>query len=123
MLMYAAILGLVQMLMAASFTALKYGIPWAFSNRDKTVPALEGMGGRVVRGFHNFRETFAIFATAVLVAGAMNVHGQWTTLGAELYFGGRLLYVPVYMAGIIYVRTLLWLTSIVGIVMLILAVL
>jgi uncharacterized MAPEG superfamily protein len=40
-----------------------------------------------------------------------------TVLGAQLYFWARLAYVPVYAAGIPYLRTLLWAASIAGIVL------
>jgi uncharacterized MAPEG superfamily protein len=46
-----------------------------------------------------------------------------TALGAQLYFWARLLYVPVYAAGIAYLRTLIWLTSLAGIVILLAALL
>jgi uncharacterized MAPEG superfamily protein len=44
-----------------------------------------------------------------------------TVLGAQLYFWARLVYVPVYAAGIPYLRTLIWAASIVGIVLLLTA--
>jgi uncharacterized MAPEG superfamily protein len=50
-------------------------------------------------------------------------HDGMTSLGAQLYFWARLLYVPVYAAGIAYLRTLIWFTSIAGIVILLAALL
>jgi uncharacterized MAPEG superfamily protein len=58
MLLFTVLLGVVQMLLAATFTTQKYGMSWAFGNRDMAMPPLEGLGGRTVRAFHNFRETF-----------------------------------------------------------------
>ena len=40
-------------------------------------------------------------------------------LGATVFFWGRLVYWPVYLAGIIYLRTLVWFVGIVGLVMII----
>jgi hypothetical protein len=46
-----------------------------------------------------------------------------TQLGATLFFWARLAYWPCYLAGIIYLRTAIWLVSIVGLAMVALAVL
>ena len=43
--------------------------------------------------------------------------------GATLFFWSRVLYVPVYYAGVVYLRTLVWLASIVGLAMMVLALL
>ncbi len=121
MLLFTVVLGLAQMLLAATFTAQKYGISWAFGNRDKTMPTLEGLDGRTVRAFHNFRETFPLFAALILAAAFMGRHDSLTLWGAELYFWGRLAYLFVYMAGIKYLRTLVWAVSLVGLILLLIA--
>jgi uncharacterized MAPEG superfamily protein len=38
-----------------------------------------------------------------------------TALGAELYVGARLAYLPIYLAGIPYLRTAVWAVSLWGI--------
>ena len=43
--------------------------------------------------------------------------GAQAATGATIFFWARLIYWPVYMAGIIYLRTLVWGVSIVGIAM------
>jgi len=40
-----------------------------------------------------------------------------TALGSELFFWARLVYVPVYLAGIPWVRTAVWGVSIVGLIL------
>ena len=70
--------------------------------------------------FGNFRETFVYFATAVLVVTLMNKTNAHTALGAQIYFWSRLIYVPVYAAGIPVVRTVIWTASIIGLVMVLL---
>jgi uncharacterized MAPEG superfamily protein len=44
-----------------------------------------------------------------------------TKWGAQLYFWARVVYVPVYAAGIPVARTIVWTASIVGLVMVLLA--
>jgi len=121
MLLFTVVLGLVQLILAAFFNAQKYGMSWAFGNRDKPIPPLEGVGGRTVRAFHNFRETFPLFAALILLAAALGHHDSLTLWGAQLYFWGRLVYLLVYMAGIVYLRTLVWAVSLVGLILLLIA--
>jgi len=44
-----------------------------------------------------------------------------TALGTELYFWARLVYLPVYIIGIPYLRTLVWGVSIFGLLMVVAA--
>ena len=46
-----------------------------------------------------------------------------TALGAQMYFWARLAYVPIYAAGIPYLRTLVWAVSIWGLLQLLWALL
>jgi uncharacterized MAPEG superfamily protein len=79
---------------------------------------LTGVPGRLDRARGNFLETFAFFAALVLAVVALGRQNAGSALGAQLYFWARLVYVPVYAAGIPYLRTLVWAVSIVGLVML-----
>ena len=40
-----------------------------------------------------------------------------TVWGAALYFWGRVVYVPLYAFGVPYIRSLVWLVSLAGLVM------
>ncbi len=73
--------------------------------------------GRIARALHNVLETFPLFAAAVLGVVAAGRTGSATAHGAEIYVWARTLYVPVYIAGIPVLRTIIWAASIVGIVM------
>jgi len=117
MLVWSAVLGLVQIALAAICTVGQRGLGWAASARDEVKPPLGGMGGRLDRARANFLETFPLFAAAVLAAHLLQRHDNLTVLGAQLYFWARLAYVPAYAAGIPYLRTLIWAVSIVGIVL------
>ena len=47
----------------------------------------------------------------------VEVSESWTALtalGAQLYFWGRVFYVPAYVAGIPFVRTIIWLAATIG---------
>jgi len=122
MLCWSVVLGLLQIAIAATCSVSQRGLGWAAGARDVVLPPpLTGIGGRLDRARANFLETFPLFLAVVLVAHLLQRHDSMTVLGAQLYFWGRLIYVPLYAAGVAYVRTLAWAMSIVGIVLLLTA--
>jgi uncharacterized MAPEG superfamily protein len=115
MLWLSIALGIVQLLLAVLFSLAARGLPWGAGARDEAAPPMGKMGGRIERAFRNFLETFVFFAAAVLMANAMGKHTAMSALGAQVYFWTRVAYVPAYAAGVPFLRTLLWIASIVGI--------
>ena len=53
----------------------------------------------------------------MLLAGALGRTNAASAMGAQIYIWARVLYIPAYMAGVPYVRTLVWIVSFVGILM------
>ncbi len=113
----AILLGIVQMVLATLAAVTARGLPWAAGPRDGAAAPLGTYGGRLDRAYRNFLETFPFFLGAVLLAHALGKSTHSSQLGAELYLWGRLLYVPAYVIGIPFIRTLIWAASFVGIVM------
>jgi uncharacterized MAPEG superfamily protein len=122
MLGWSIVLGLVQIMIAVTCAMARHGLSWAASPRDST-PPLSGVPARLDRASSNFLETFPFFVAIVLADHLLGRHSHLTVLGAQLYFWARLVYVPIYAAGIPYLRTLIWTVSMVGIVMLLTALL
>lgn len=121
MLGWSVVLGLVQIAIAATWSISQRGLGWAAGARDGVMPPLTGIGGRLDRARANFLETFPLFLAVVVAAHLLQRHDNMTVLGAQIYFWARLVYVPVYAAGIPYLRTLIWAVSVVGIVLLLIA--
>ena len=117
MLCWSLALGLVQLVIATTLSVKDWGIPYARGARDNPPPAVAVLTGRLQRAFHNFRETFVYFAVAVLLVTLSNKTNANTALGVQLYFWARVAYVPVYAAGIPFVRTAVWTVSLIGLVM------
>ena len=117
MLLWSVVLGLVQVALAATGSVSQRGLTWALGARDGEPKPLTGIAARLYRANSNFLETFPLFAVAVLLAVVLQRHDGMVVLGAQLYFWGRVVYVPVYAAGIPYLRTAVWAVSIVGIVL------
>ena len=94
------------------------GRPGHATRRDRR---FEGLAGRLERALTNFLETFPLFAAAVLMAQAIGVHNWMTEWGAQLYFWGRVLYLPLYAFGVVLVRSLVWNVATAGIILILLA--
>ncbi|MEA3193280.1 MAG: hypothetical protein QOD26_1613 [Betaproteobacteria bacterium] len=116
LLAWAVALTLVQMLVAASGSASQVGAMTLFGNREG-LPALTGWAGRAQRAHHNMLENLVLFTALVLICAVTNRTNSTTLLGAQLFFWARLAYAVIYVAGITYVRTVAWLISLVGLVM------
>lgn len=112
----SALLGLVQLGIAFLFSIGARGMPWALGARDQPGAPVGKVGARFERAYRNFLETFPIFAALVLIANGMNRHTAGTVLGAQLFFYGRVLYVPLYVLGIPVLRSLAFGAVIAGIV-------
>lgn len=120
MLLWSIVLGLVTIAVAASLSTAHRGLGWNAGPRDDVLKPLTGVAGRLERASRNFLETFPFFAAGVLMLAWLDLETEQTALGAQLYFWGRLLYVPVYAAGISYLRTVIWAVAMVGLVMVLL---
>ena len=117
MLAFTLILALVQILAAAQASTMERGIAWNASPRDGESKPLGKVAGRLARAQANLLETLPLFAAAVIMAHIAGKDGTLTFLGTHLYFFGRLVYLPLYAFGVPYLRTLVWLVSAAGLVM------
>jgi uncharacterized MAPEG superfamily protein len=113
----AILLGIVQLLLATLASVSGRGLPWGVGPRDEGWPAIGKYGARLERAYKNFLETFPFFLGAVLLAHALGKSTPNSVLGAQIYLWARVLYVPAYVAGIPFTRTLVWAASFVGILM------
>jgi len=60
-----------------------------------------------------------ILLLAAVLAAHMAGKGAQAAAGATVFFWARLVYWPVYIAGIIYLRTAVWFVSIIGLGMIV----
>lgn len=116
LLAWAVVLTLAQMLVAATGAASQYGAVTLFYNREG-LPVLTGWAGRAYRAHHNMLENLVLFAALVLAATAAGKTNSSTLLGAQLFLWARVAYAVIYLAGIPFLRTAAWLTSIIGLVL------
>lgn len=115
-LLWAVALTVVQMLVAVSGATLQVGLPALAGNREGLAPCT-GWAGRAQRAHHNMLESLVLFAALVLIAVVANKTNSATLLGAQIFVWARLVYALVYIAGIPWLRTLVWLVSVVGLIL------
>ena len=116
LLVWAGILALVQMLVAVLGAQSQVSLPVLAGNREG-MPPLTGWALRATRAHLNMLESLVVFAIFVLVAHALGRLNETTALGANLFFWGRLVYAVIYLAGIPWLRTVVWMVSVVGLLM------
>lgn len=117
MLAWTMVLGLLHIVLGVALVTRDKGLKWNVSARDAEGAPVGAVTDRVSRALHNFLETFPFFAAAVLAAAVAGRLDATTALGAQLYFWARVAYIPLYAAGVPYIRTVVWGVSIVGLVM------
>ena len=119
---FVLILAIVQIGWAASARTAELGLKWNAGARDGDAPPPGKLAGRLIRAQANLFETLPIFAAAVIMAHVAGKDGGPLTLwGTHLYLAGRLIYLPLYAFGVPYLRTLVWLGSFVGLLMILAA--
>ena len=116
MLGWAVLLGVVQLVLSVAFNVGGRGLTYGVGARDDPPKPLGKIASRAERAYRNFIETFAFFAAAVFVTYALGKATASSAFGAELYLWSRVLYAPLYILGVPWLRTLAWTASIVAIV-------
>jgi uncharacterized MAPEG superfamily protein len=112
-----ALLLFIHIFTATRFKTAQYGRKWNVGARDETLPPPSPVTGRTIRAQANFQETFPIAIVALLGVVLANRTSQWTALGGWIWLGARVVYLPLYAAGIPVIRTLIYTISLVGLAM------
>jgi len=116
LLAYAVVLTWLMIMVAATLRARMWtvdGLKLAFGNRGD-LPEPSELAGRADRAAKNMLENLAMFIGLVIVAHASGADHDRTVLGARLFFWARVVYYPVYLIGVPYLRTAVWAVSVVG---------
>ena len=116
MLLWVVILFLVQLLAQIFAEIMEHGMGYLLSARDDWKNPT-GIASRIERAYYNLLETMPAFAALVLIAVFTGKVNEMTALGAQIYFWGRLVYFPIYITGIPLLRTLVWIASSAGLVL------
>jgi uncharacterized MAPEG superfamily protein len=116
LLVWSTALSFVQMLIAATGATFQLGLPKLAGNRER-LPPLLGWAGRADRAYRNMLEYLLPFAVLILAIEVTDKDNEMTGLGAQLFFWARCVYAIVYIAGVPWLRTIVWAVSIAGLVL------
>ena len=107
-LVLGALLLLVHVFVAVRYKTRQYGTNWNVGARDEDLPPLNPVAGRLERASQNFRETFPVAIVAFLGVIVAGKQSDLTAIAAWTWLGARVIYLPLYWAGIPVVRTAIW---------------
>jgi uncharacterized MAPEG superfamily protein len=116
LLVWAAALTVVQVLVAVMGAFSQVGLMKLVGNRED-MPKLTGWVGRAERAHVNMVLNLVLFAALVLVAAVAGKFNAMTLLGAQLFFWARVAQAIFYVAGVVWLRTLSWVVSVIGLVL------
>ena len=105
----------ITIFVAIRFKTQQYCRQWNVGARDEALPPPNPMSGRAIRAQANLLETFPIAIVALLGVVIAEKTSATTALGGWIWLGARTVYLPLYLAGVPVVRTIVWTVSMVGI--------
>ncbi|SIQ67099.1 Uncharacterized conserved protein, MAPEG superfamily [Rhizobium sp. RU35A] len=107
---------LVLHIMLQGFLATReLGSQWNAGPRDEGLKPKSPLAGRAERASSNYRETYPAVAGLLLALAFYGDLAGWGLIGGWLWLTCRIVYLPLYLAGIPYLRSLVWLGSLGGI--------
>ncbi|HEV7417714.1 MAG TPA: MAPEG family protein [Tianweitania sediminis] len=118
---WSVLLLFVHIALQGMFATRDLGLDYNASPRDEQKTPTSRQAQRAERASLNFRETYPAFVLLVL---GLAIAGQDTTtgfLGAWLWFLARIIYYPLYLMGIPYIRSVVWLASLIGLLLMFIA--
>lgn len=92
---------------------IQHGVKFANTARDNEPPP-NVLTARSDKALRNFLETYAVFialAVATELSGRSDGLTQW---GAQIWFWARIVYLPLYIGGVVNIRSLVWFISAIG---------
>ncbi|KAF0813985.1 hypothetical protein IGB42_01664 [Andreprevotia sp. IGB-42] len=117
LLAWSVVIGVVQLMLASLAIRRQNGLQWAVSARDGESRPPQGVAGRLQRAEDNLMETWPFFAALVLIAHVAGLHTGTILLGCQLYVAARVVYLPLYALGVPVLRSLVWMVSFIGLLM------
>ena len=105
-----------HILLQAMLATRELGSAWNAGPRDEERQPQGVLPGRAARASKNFQETYPAFIGLLLALAFMGDPSGVGIAGAWTWLIARIVYIPLYLAGVPYIRSLAWLVSVVGLV-------
>lgn len=100
-----------HVLTQGAFAGAALGLPYLSGPRDDQREPKGQLFPRATRALRNYVENLAPFVAVDLGLIATQHTGG---LGATIWIVARIVYLPLYLSGVSYLRTLCWVASLVG---------
>ena len=113
---WSAVLLILQVVAQATATG-DLGGEYLLGPRDEKRESKSIVGGRLDRALKNLLETYPAFIAIVIALVVTGKTGGLAATGAMTWLVARIVFVPVYAAGIPVLRTLVWLVSTLGLLL------
>jgi len=113
----SVVLWLVHVLVQGSVGNAALPSGYLATARDNPAAARGVLYGRATRALANYLENFTPFVALALALIVTQRTGGSGALGATIWVLARIVYIPLYLFGVIYARSAAWTISIVGLVM------
>ncbi|WP_120077535.1 MAPEG family protein [Aurantiacibacter odishensis] len=104
----SGVLLLVHVFAATHYKTKQYGVEWNMGARDEDTEPLNDIAGRLDRARGNFLETLPLAIIALLGVVVAGKASDLTAIAAWVWLAARVIYLPLYWAGIPKIRTYVW---------------
>jgi uncharacterized MAPEG superfamily protein len=117
----SVVLLLLHIGMQGMLATKELGSAWNAGPRDQGKEPKGPLAGRAARASRNYQETYPAFIGLLLALILTGDTSGWGLSGGTVWLVARIVYIPLYLAGIAYVRSLVWLVSVLGLLLMMFA--
>ncbi len=114
---WSVVLLTIAILLQGRFATKERGTKWNAGPRDGDNTPMGVMAGRAQRALDNLKESYPAFVALALALAVSGRTGGLGATGAILWFAARIVYHPLYLFGVPYVRSMVWLASMLGLLL------
>lgn len=114
---WSIVLLFIHIGLQGQFATAERGLGWNAGARDGEAKPFGKFAGRAERALKNFQETYPAFVALALGLAVSGRSGGIAETGALLWSVARIAYIPLYLLGVPYVRSLAWLASLLGLIL------
>jgi len=93
---------------------MQHGVEFAATGRDDE-PKPTPLNQRAEKALRNLQETYPVFLV-LAVAAALGRGDDLSLWGSVIYLVCRVIYLPLYVFGVKYIRSLVWTVSAIGLI-------
>ena len=114
---WSVVLLVVAILLQGQLATRELGVGWNAGPRDGDQHPTGALAGRAQRALDNFKESYPAFIALALALAVSGRTGGLGATGALLWFVARIVYHPLYLFGVPYIRSLVWVASMFGLLL------